>query len=90
MSKHVIIAGAGPCGLLVALGLAQAGSRVTVLEEAEELNDSPRAIWWGRHWVPRENETTVGVLEGLNTTPWPVRQLSGPQGLWVVLASCCL
>ncbi len=61
MSKHVIIAGAGPCGLLVALGLAQAGSRVTVLEEAEDLNDSPRAIVYHHPVLPHLEK--LGVLE---------------------------
>lgn len=44
MTQHVIIAGAGPTGLLVAIGLAKAGTRVTILEAEAQLNDSPRAL----------------------------------------------
>jgi len=43
MESDVIIVGAGPVGLLTALGLVQAGASVTVLEAEGELNDSPRA-----------------------------------------------
>ncbi|MEO1018972.1 MAG: FAD-dependent oxidoreductase, partial [Pseudomonadota bacterium] len=39
----VIVVGAGPVGLLTALGLAQQGMSVIVLEQDGELNDSPRA-----------------------------------------------
>ncbi len=44
MTQHVIIAGAGPTGLLTAIGLAKAGTRVTILESEAQLNDSPRAL----------------------------------------------
>ncbi|GHE80656.1 hypothetical protein GCM10017786_08570 [Amycolatopsis deserti] len=40
----VIVVGAGPVGLLTALGLSQAGLDVTVVEAEPALNDSPRAI----------------------------------------------
>jgi 2-polyprenyl-6-methoxyphenol hydroxylase-like FAD-dependent oxidoreductase len=33
---HVVVSGAGPCGLLVALQLQLAGIRCTVLERAAE------------------------------------------------------
>ena len=35
-SMHVVVSGAGPCGLLVALQLQLAGIRCTVLERAAE------------------------------------------------------
>lgn len=44
MTKHIIIAGGGPTGLLTALGLARQGNRVTVLEAEEKPNESPRAL----------------------------------------------
>lgn len=44
MTQHVIVVGGGPTGLLTALGLAQVGTRVTVLEADAQLNDSPRAL----------------------------------------------
>ncbi|VUC25025.1 unnamed protein product [Clonostachys rosea] len=40
----VIIVGAGPVGLLLALQLAQSGIRSVVLEKEIRLNDAPRAI----------------------------------------------
>lgn len=43
-SADVIVVGAGPVGLLTALGLSQAGLDVTVCEAEPALNDSPRAI----------------------------------------------
>lgn len=60
MPVHIIIVGGGPCGLLTALGLAQAGSRVTVIEEAAELNDSPRAIVYHHPVLPHLEK--LGIL----------------------------
>jgi 2-polyprenyl-6-methoxyphenol hydroxylase-like FAD-dependent oxidoreductase len=42
-STEVLVVGAGPVGLLTALGLAQQGVSVTVIEAGDDLNDSPRA-----------------------------------------------
>ncbi len=42
-SAQVLIAGAGPVGLLTALALAQVGVEVLVIEAEGQLNDSPRA-----------------------------------------------
>ncbi len=42
-----IIVGAGPSGLLLALLLAKKGVTVHVLEAAAELDDSPRAAYYG-------------------------------------------
>lgn len=41
--KQVIIVGAGPCGLLLALRLGNDGIPVTILEAASELDRRPRA-----------------------------------------------
>ena len=43
----VIVVGAGPSGLLLALMLGQKGIPVHVLEGAAELDDSPRAAYYG-------------------------------------------
>ncbi|HSG35298.1 MAG TPA: FAD-dependent oxidoreductase [Sphingomonadaceae bacterium] len=50
----VIVVGGGPTGFVTALGLAQAGVRVCVIEAEEEIVDSPRAAVY--HW---------SILEGL-------------------------
>ena len=42
-NRDVIVAGAGPVGMLCALGLARAGARVTVLESEPGIVNSPRA-----------------------------------------------
>ena len=39
----VLVAGAGPVGLLIALRLGQAGIQVDVFEKEESLSDNPRA-----------------------------------------------
>jgi 3-(3-hydroxy-phenyl)propionate hydroxylase/6-hydroxy-3-succinoylpyridine 3-monooxygenase len=39
----VIISGAGPVGLVTALGLARVGVKVTLVDAAPTINDSPRA-----------------------------------------------
>ncbi len=41
--RDVVVVGAGPVGLLTALGLAKAGASVTVIEAEPRINDSPRA-----------------------------------------------
>lgn len=61
MSQHVIIVGGGPAGLLTALGLAQSGTRVTVLEALDVLNDNPRALVY--HFPVLPHLERLGVLE---------------------------
>ncbi len=41
--SRVIVAGAGPTGMVVAMGLARAGADVTVLEAEHRVTDAPRA-----------------------------------------------
>ena len=41
--EPVLIAGAGPVGVVTALALAQRGIPVRVFEAAEQVNDAPRA-----------------------------------------------
>lgn len=57
----VIIVGAGPSGLLLALLLAKKGVEVLVLEASDVLDDSPRAAYYG---PPAAYELgRAGVLE---------------------------
>jgi len=42
-NKKVVIAGAGPVGLIAALRLSQAGIPVTLYEKEDRLLDDPRA-----------------------------------------------
>jgi 6-hydroxy-3-succinoylpyridine 3-monooxygenase len=57
----VLVAGAGPVGLLCALGLSRCGVRVTVLECEPAIVDSPRAVVY--HWSVLDGLERLGVLE---------------------------
>jgi 2-polyprenyl-6-methoxyphenol hydroxylase-like FAD-dependent oxidoreductase len=57
----VVVVGAGPVGLLTALGLAKAGAAVTVIEAEPRINDSPRAAVY----FP----TTLKILDRLGLLP---------------------
>jgi hypothetical protein len=61
VEERVAIVGAGPVGLLSALGLAQAGIPVIVIERASEIIASPRAIIY--HWSVLEGLDRLGLLE---------------------------
>jgi 2-polyprenyl-6-methoxyphenol hydroxylase-like FAD-dependent oxidoreductase len=56
----VVVVGAGPSGLLTALGLAQRGVPVTVLEAEPEIPESPRAMVY--HAVVLDGLDRLGVL----------------------------
>ena len=45
--KSVLIAGAGPSGLLLALMLAQHGIKVDVVEALDRLDKRPRGVAYG-------------------------------------------
>ena len=57
----VIIVGAGPVGVLNALGLAQRGVRVLLMERFDDVVESPRACVY--HWSVLEGLDTLGVLD---------------------------
>lgn len=61
MTRHVIIAGGGPAGLLTALGLGRAGIDVTVLEAGTSPNPSPRALVY--HWPILPHLEKLGILD---------------------------
>jgi 3-(3-hydroxy-phenyl)propionate hydroxylase/6-hydroxy-3-succinoylpyridine 3-monooxygenase len=58
---NVLVVGAGPVGLTIALGLARAGVGVTVMERGSTLNASPRAAVY--QWCVLDYLAELGVLE---------------------------
>jgi 3-(3-hydroxy-phenyl)propionate hydroxylase len=59
--QDVIIVGGGPTGFITALGLAQAGVRVTVIEAEPKIVDSPRAAVY--HWSVVAGLEKLGIRE---------------------------
>ncbi len=59
--EDVIIIGGGPVGFINALGLAQAGIRVRVIEAEPQIIDSPRAAVY--FWSVLEGLERLGILE---------------------------
>jgi len=62
----VIVVGGGPTGFVTALGLAQTGVRVLVLERDTKINDSPRAAVY--HWSLLDGLERLGVREEAEQT----------------------
>jgi 2-polyprenyl-6-methoxyphenol hydroxylase-like FAD-dependent oxidoreductase len=59
--EDVIVIGGGPVGLISALGLAQAGVRVTVIEAEARIIDSPRAAVY--FWSVLDGLERLGILD---------------------------
>jgi 6-hydroxy-3-succinoylpyridine 3-monooxygenase len=57
----VLIVGAGPVGVLNALGLAQAGLNVTLIDAEPAIGQAPRAMVY--HWSVLEGIERLGLLE---------------------------
>ncbi len=57
----VIVIGGGPTGFVAALGLAQAGLRVCLIEAEAGINDSPRACVY--HWSMLDGLERLGMRE---------------------------
>jgi len=77
-ARHVIVAGAGIAGLSAALAMARAGLRVTVLEQAEKLEETGAGI----QLSPNANHIldTLGLREQLKaaaTVPQAIRVMAG-------------
>ena len=64
--EDVIIVGGGPTGFICALGLAQAGARVTVIEAEPHIVNSPRAAVY--HWSVVEGLERLGIREEVERT----------------------
>ncbi len=60
-SDQVIVVGAGPTGLVTALGLARSGISVTVLECEPAIVRSPRALVY--HWAVLDGLDRLGILQ---------------------------
>lgn len=60
-STDVLVVGAGPVGVLNALGLARAGLSVTLLEREPAIVQSPRAVVY--HWSVLEGLERLGILD---------------------------
>jgi 2-polyprenyl-6-methoxyphenol hydroxylase-like FAD-dependent oxidoreductase len=60
---RVIVTGAGPVGLVLALGLARRGVPVTVIEREPDLYRAPRAM--GYHWSSLFGLDDLGLLDDL-------------------------
>jgi 6-hydroxy-3-succinoylpyridine 3-monooxygenase len=59
--QDVIVVGGGPTGLITALGLAQSGVKVTVLEAESQIISSPRAAVY--HWSVLDGIERLGIFE---------------------------
>ena len=74
MDNDALIVGAGPVGLVTALGLAQAGLKVTLIEAEEGIVESPRAM--GYHWSVLEGLDNLGLFEDMKKMGFLNRQFS--------------
>jgi len=63
-TRDVVVVGAGPVGALTALGIAQRGHEVLLLESAPELAASPRAIVY--YWHVLDGLEALGVLDDID------------------------
>lgn len=84
-ARHVIIAGAGVAGLTAALTLARIGLRITVLEQAVELEETGAGIQIG----PNAAQVLIalGLRERIEQTamrPQAIRVMAGSSGREIV------
>lgn len=68
-ADEVLIVGGGPVGLIGALGLAQTGVRVTLIEREPYIVDSPRAVVY--HWSVLEGLERLGLREAASSLGFP-------------------
>lgn len=79
-SAQVVIAGAGPVGLMIANYLGQMGVSVLVVEKLDKLIDYPRAI--GIDDESLRAMQGIGLVENVlpHTTPWHAMRFLTPKG----------
>lgn len=63
--KKILIVGAGPAGLLLALLLSKHGIPVTIIEMSHQLDQQPRAAHYGPAAIPELKR--AGILDQLRT-----------------------
>ncbi|MGP4086230.1 FAD-dependent monooxygenase [Streptomyces sp. KR55] len=68
--EQVVVAGAGPVGLAVALGLARRGVTVTLLEAGDSVSYGSRAICLSRHSLEVLDRLGVGAEFDRLSLPW--------------------
>ncbi|HEY0615196.1 MAG TPA: FAD-dependent oxidoreductase [Candidatus Elarobacter sp.] len=68
----VVVVGAGPVGLVTALGLARQGIAVTVLEREPDVFRSPRAMTY--HWSCLFGLDDLGLLDDMGRAGFYVRE----------------
>lgn len=80
LTTDVIVLGAGPVGLTIANGLGQAGLKVTVIEQLDQLIDYPRAI--GIDDESLRTMQSVGLVDKVlpHTTPDHAMRFLTPSG----------
>jgi salicylate hydroxylase len=83
--RHVIVAGAGIAGLTASLALARAGMRVTVLEQAEKLEETGA----GLQLSPNASRVLIALglreqLEPVAVAPQAIRVMAGGSGREIV------
>ncbi len=84
-ARHVIVAGAGIGGLTAAIALARAGMRVTVLEQAQKLEETGA----GLQLSPNASRVLIALglrerLEAVAVAPKAIRVMAGGSGREVV------
>jgi 3-(3-hydroxy-phenyl)propionate hydroxylase/6-hydroxy-3-succinoylpyridine 3-monooxygenase len=68
--ENVLVVGAGPVGLVTALGLAREGVEVTVIDAAEEIGNAPRAM--GYMYSVVSGLQRLGLLDDALRIGYPV------------------
>ncbi|WP_019808704.1 FAD-dependent monooxygenase [Saccharomonospora halophila] len=68
--ESVVVVGAGPVGLALALGLARRGVAVTVLEAGDSVSYGSRAICLSRHSLEVLERLGVGAEFAARSLPW--------------------